>query len=79
MTHCVLLNADYSFLNVVDWKRAMRMIAKGKVQIVQYSERVVATAEGVFFPLDKKNHDDVVSNLKMNGRSAVGTDICPNG
>ena len=49
MTHCVLLNADYSFLNMVSWRRAMCLMAKGKVQILSYSERIVHGAEGMVF------------------------------
>ena len=41
MTHCVLLNADYSFLNLVDWKRAMRLIAKDKVKVLVYSDKII--------------------------------------
>jgi len=47
MNQCVLLNADYSFLNVVNWKRAMCLIAKGKVQVLRHSERLIRTAEGL--------------------------------
>ncbi|MDJ0913770.1 MAG: HNH endonuclease [Desulfobacterales bacterium] len=47
MTHCVLLNADYGFLNVVNWKRAMCLVAKNKVQVLRFSERIIRTAEGV--------------------------------
>ena len=47
MTHCVLLNADYSFLNLVDWKRAMRLVAKGKVQVLKHSEKIVRGARGI--------------------------------
>ncbi|MFC1789313.1 HNH endonuclease, partial [Thermodesulfobacteriota bacterium] len=46
MDQCVLLNADYTFLNMVDWKRAMCLIAKGKVQVLRQSERIIRTAEG---------------------------------
>ncbi len=46
MTQCVLLNADYSFLNIVDWKRAMCLLVKSKVQVLKYSERIIRTAEG---------------------------------
>jgi len=49
MTHCVLLNADYSFLNMVSWRRAMCLVAKGKVQILSYSERIIKGAEGMIF------------------------------
>ncbi len=51
MEHCVLLNADFSFLNVVDWKRAMCMVAKGKVQVLRYSDRFVRCAEGTVFKI----------------------------
>jgi 5-methylcytosine-specific restriction endonuclease McrA len=47
MTHCILLNADYSFLNLVNWKRAMRLISNDKVQVLTYSRSVVRTAEGL--------------------------------
>jgi len=47
MTNCILLNADYSFLNMVDWKRAMCLVAKDKVQVLTYSQRIIRTAEGL--------------------------------
>ncbi|MBW1850684.1 MAG: HNH endonuclease [Deltaproteobacteria bacterium] len=47
MTHCILLNADFTFLNMVDWRRAMCLMTKGKVQILKQSERVIRTAEGL--------------------------------
>jgi 5-methylcytosine-specific restriction endonuclease McrA len=47
MNQCVILNADYTFLNLVNWKRAMCLIAKGKVQVLRQSERLIRTAEGV--------------------------------
>ncbi|MBW1985246.1 MAG: HNH endonuclease [Deltaproteobacteria bacterium] len=47
MTQCVLLNADYTFLNVVHWKRAMCLITKGKVKVLKNSERIIKTAEGL--------------------------------
>ena len=37
----VLLNADYSFLNTCSWKRAMTLIAKGKVEVLKYGEHVI--------------------------------------
>ncbi len=46
MTSCVLLNADYSFLSLVDWKRAMRLLTKDKVQVLSFSERVVNGVDG---------------------------------
>lgn len=51
MANCILLNADYSFLNVVDWKRAMCLIAKGKVQVLKYSETIVRGAGGIIIKI----------------------------
>ncbi len=51
MTSCILLNQDYSFLNVINWKRAMCLVAKGKVQVLAYSEKTVVTAEGMIFKI----------------------------
>ncbi len=46
MSHCVLLNADYTFLNLLSWKKAVCMTVKGKVQVLKYSDRVVHTVDG---------------------------------
>ena len=46
MTHCVLLNADYTFLNVVHWKRAVCLIAKGKVEVIKDSPKAVKSSGG---------------------------------
>ncbi len=46
MSRCVLLNADYTFLNLLSWKKAVCMTVKGKVQVLKYSDRVVHTVDG---------------------------------
>ena len=46
-THCVLLNADYTFLNLVNWKRAICLIAKGKVEVVKDSQKTIRDASGM--------------------------------
>jgi 5-methylcytosine-specific restriction endonuclease McrA len=46
MSHCVLLNADYSFLNLVNWRRAFCLLAKGKVEIVKDSQQIIRSASG---------------------------------
>lgn len=46
MSQCVLLNADYSFLNIVDWRRALCMVVTDKVQVLSYSDRVIKGAGG---------------------------------
>lgn len=47
MAQCILLNADYSFMNVVDWRRALRLVVKNKVTVLRYSERWIKGAEGL--------------------------------
>ena len=47
MAQCILLNADYSFLNLVSWRRAMCLIAKQKVEVLTYSQRSVGCVEGI--------------------------------
>jgi 5-methylcytosine-specific restriction endonuclease McrA len=47
MAHCILLNADYSFLNVVSWRRAMCLVAKQKVEVLKYSDHTVGCVEGL--------------------------------
>ena len=43
----VLLNQDWSFLNIVTWKRAMSLVMKEKVVVLKYSEKIINTAESV--------------------------------
>lgn len=45
MERVILLNSDFSFLNVINWKRAIRLMVKGKVEIVKASERTISNAE----------------------------------
>lgn len=44
----ILLNSDYSFLNTVNWKKAMCLIAKGKVEIVKASKKIIKSAENAW-------------------------------
>jgi len=43
----VLLNSDYSFLNTISWKKAMCLMAKGKTEVVKYSDRVIKGVGGL--------------------------------
>ncbi len=45
---CILLNGDYSFLCVVDWKKAMCLVFADKVKVVKYSDRIIRGVEKVF-------------------------------
>lgn len=47
MAQCILLNADYSFLNVVSWRRAMCLVAKQKVEVLSYAKRSVGCVAGI--------------------------------
>lgn len=42
----VLLNSNYSYLNTIKWKKALTLIAKGKVNVIKYSKKCIKTASG---------------------------------
>ena len=42
---CILLNADYTPLGVIHWKKAVKLLCKGKVEIVKASKRIVRNFE----------------------------------
>lgn len=42
----IVLNANYTFLNIIDWKKCMCLLEKGKVQIVKYSNAVISSMRG---------------------------------
>ena len=46
MERCVVLNGDYSFLNVVNWKRAICLIIKGKTEVLKYSDTEIRNGVG---------------------------------
>ena len=41
MEKVVLLNADFTFLGIIDWQRAMRLMSKQKVEILKHSTIVI--------------------------------------
>jgi len=45
MDSCIILNADYTFLNVVSWQKAITLMVKGKTEVLKYTERVVRNFE----------------------------------
>jgi 5-methylcytosine-specific restriction endonuclease McrA len=45
---CILLNGDYSFLCLVDWRKAMCLVFAEKVKVLKYSDRVIHGVEKVF-------------------------------
>ena len=48
----ILLNQDYSYINSISVRRALKLIAKGKVTVEKYSKRIVRTVtEDIAVPL----------------------------
>jgi 5-methylcytosine-specific restriction endonuclease McrA len=48
----ILLNQDYSYINSISVRRALKLLAKGKVTVEKYSERVIRTAtEEIVVPM----------------------------
>lgn len=47
MQNCVVLNGDYSYLNTVNWQKAIKLLVKGKATVLKYTDLVINTAEHV--------------------------------
>jgi 5-methylcytosine-specific restriction endonuclease McrA len=45
METCIVLNADYTYLNTVNWKKAVCLMVKGKVEALKYTDRVITNFE----------------------------------
>lgn len=48
MVSTVLLNADFSPLGIISWKKAMKLICKKKVDVIKYSDIVIHNFESTF-------------------------------
>lgn len=46
MNRCIVLNGDYTFLNTVDWRRALCLVMKGKTEVLKYANKVIRRADG---------------------------------
>ena len=46
MDHVIILNGDYTYLNSVTWKRAIRLIIKGKTEVLKYGNKVLKLVDG---------------------------------
>ena len=42
---CILLNTDYSFLNVINWQKAICLLVKGRVEVVADSDKKVSNCD----------------------------------
>ena len=47
MQNCIILNTDYTYLNTVNWQKAMKLMKKGKVTVVKYSDKVIRTIDKI--------------------------------
>lgn len=48
MSTVVLLNYDYTFLNMISWKKAVKLLVKGKASVVKYSDSIIKNQEKTF-------------------------------
>lgn len=45
MERVILLNNDYNFLGIIDWKRAVTLIVTGKVEVLKTTDKLIRNAE----------------------------------
>lgn len=51
MRTCILLNADYSILGTISHKKAIRLLYKGKAEVVKNSEKIIKSfSTEIFIP-----------------------------
>ena len=43
----IILNSDYTYLNMVSWQKAFKIMVKGKATVVKYSDKVIKVAENL--------------------------------
>jgi len=41
----IVLNSNYTFLNIVNWKQAVKLMVKGKAEALEFTTRVLRNAE----------------------------------
>ena len=46
MNRTIVLNGDYTYLNTISWKRALRLMWNGKAETLKYSEKVAHCSDG---------------------------------
>lgn len=45
MESCIVLNADYTYINTVSWKKAIKLVINGKAEALKYSNKVLTNFE----------------------------------
>ena len=51
MSRCIVLNGDFTFLNTVSWRRAIRLVMTGKTEVLKYTDRVLHCSDGKEIPI----------------------------
>jgi 5-methylcytosine-specific restriction endonuclease McrA len=46
MNRCIVLNGDYTFLNTVNWRRAVTLIMSGKAEALKYTDKILHCVDG---------------------------------
>lgn len=46
MERTVVLNSDYSFLGLVSWKRAIKLVVKEKVEVIKSADKEICNGDG---------------------------------
>lgn len=49
MENVILLNQDYSFLRIINWKRAINLMVKEKVEVVKYTKDVLTNVDKTYY------------------------------
>lgn len=47
----IVLNSDFTYINAVSWKRAWKLVDKGKVEVVKYSGKIIKSGSGTQFKI----------------------------
>jgi hypothetical protein len=47
MQSVVLLNGDYTYLNTIHWKKAVKLMVKGKATVLKFAQEAVRAGERV--------------------------------
>ena len=48
MNSVIVLNADFTYLHTVSWKRGIRLVLKGKVEVLKYGQYVVNSFRNLY-------------------------------
>lgn len=48
MVRVVVLNQDYSYLNIISWRDAIKLMCLDKVEVIKFSDKVVRSATRTF-------------------------------